>query len=58
MGGEAMGRWFRIAAAAAVIHIAAAAMHIMCGSAFAQTAFPSGPCIFSCPIPPVVASMS
>ena len=36
-----MGRWFRIAAAAAVIHIAAAAMQIMCGSAFAQTNFPS-----------------
>ena len=36
-----MGRWFRIAAAAALIHIAAAAMQIMCGSAFAQTNFPS-----------------
>ena len=36
-----MGRWFRIAAAAAVIHIAAVAMHIMCGGALAQTAFPS-----------------
>src|SRR3954465_12873937 len=43
MGGEALGRWFRIAAAAAVIHVAAAAMHITCGSAFAQTNFPSKP---------------
>ncbi len=32
-----MGRWFRTAAAAAVIQIAA----IVCGSAVAQTAFPS-----------------
>jgi len=38
-----MGRWFRIAAAAAVNHIAAVAMHIMCGGAVAQTAFPSRP---------------
>ena len=51
MGGEAMGRWFRIAAAAAVIHIAAAAMHITCGSAFAQTAFPSRPVHIFVPYP-------
>ena len=36
-----MGRWFRIAAAAAIIHIAVAAVPIMCGGAWAQTAFPS-----------------
>ena len=46
-----MGRWFRIAAAAAVIHIAAAAMHIMCGSAFAQTTFPSRPVHIFVPYP-------
>ena len=46
-----MGRWFRIAAAAAVIHIAAAAIHIMCGSAFAQTAFPSRPVHIFVPYP-------
>jgi tripartite-type tricarboxylate transporter receptor subunit TctC len=46
-----MGRWFRIAAAAAVIHIAAAVMHIMCGSAFAQTAFPSRPVHILVPYP-------
>src|SRR3954449_1797173 len=51
MGGEALGRWFRIAAAAAVIHIAAAAMHIMCGSAFAQAAFPSRPVHIFVPYP-------
>jgi tripartite-type tricarboxylate transporter receptor subunit TctC len=36
-----MGRWFRIAAAAAIIHITAAAVPIMCGGAWAQTAFRS-----------------
>jgi tripartite-type tricarboxylate transporter receptor subunit TctC len=36
-----MGSWFRIAAAAAVVHIAAAAMPFMCGTAFAQANFPS-----------------
>jgi len=46
-----MGRWFRIAAAAAVIHIAAAAIHVMCGSAFAQTAFPSRPVHILVPYP-------
>src|SRR3954451_12751540 len=51
MGGEALGRWFRIAAVAAAIHIAAAAMHIMCGSAFAQTAFPSRPVHIFVPYP-------
>src|SRR3954452_17977756 len=51
MGGEAPGRWFRIAAAAAVIHVAAAAMPIMCGSAFAQTAFPSRPVHILVPYP-------
>src|SRR5689334_12760243 len=46
-----MGRWFRIAAAAAVIHIAAAAMHIMCGTAFAQANFPSRPVHILVPYP-------
>jgi len=36
-----MGRWFRIAAAAAAIHIAAAVTPVICGGAVAQTAFPS-----------------
>src|ERR1044072_2718340 len=36
-----MGRWFRIAVAAAVVHIAAAASCILCGSASAQTNFSS-----------------
>jgi tripartite-type tricarboxylate transporter receptor subunit TctC len=36
-----MGRWFRIAAATAVVHIAAVALCIPCSSAFAQTNFPS-----------------
>src|SRR5438309_3866432 len=39
-----MGRWFRTAAAAAAIHI-------MCGSAFAQTAFPSRPVHIFVPYP-------
>src|SRR3954463_8793953 len=51
MGGEALGRWFRIVAAAAVIHIVAAVMHITCGSAFAQTAFPSRPVHIFVPYP-------
>src|SRR4029453_11568851 len=46
-----MGWWFRIAAAAAAIHFAAAAMHIMCGSAFAQTAFSSRPVHIFVPYP-------
>ena len=36
-----MGGWFRSAAAAAALHIAAAVTPVMCGGAFAQTAFPS-----------------
>src|SRR4029077_12490298 len=40
-GGDAMGRRFRIAAAAAIIHIVAAAVAVMWGGALAQTAFPS-----------------
>src|SRR5438067_1355399 len=43
-GGGAMGRWFRIAAAAAAIHI-------LCGSAFAQTIFPSRPVHIFVPYP-------
>src|SRR5438876_9423421 len=39
-----MGRWFRIAAAAAAIHI-------LCGSAFAQTIFPSRPVHIFVPYP-------
>src|SRR3954447_21904934 len=39
-----MGRWFRTAAAAAAIHI-------MCGSAFAQTNFPSRPVHIFVPYP-------
>ena len=39
-----MGRWFRIAAAAAAIHA-------MCGSAFAQTNFPSRPVHIFVPYP-------
>ena len=46
-----MGRWFRIAAAAAAIHIAAAAVHVMYGSAFAQTNFPSRPVHIFVPYP-------
>ncbi len=44
-----MGRWFRIAAAAAAIHVAAAVAHI--GSAVAQTAFPSKPVHILVPYP-------
>jgi tripartite-type tricarboxylate transporter receptor subunit TctC len=44
-----MGRWFRIAAAAAAIHVAAAVAHI--GSAVAQTAFPSRPVHVLVPYP-------
>jgi tripartite-type tricarboxylate transporter receptor subunit TctC len=46
-----MGRWFRIAAAAAAIHVAAAVAHIICGSAIAQTAFPSKPVHILVPYP-------
>ncbi len=46
-----MGRWFRIAAAAAAIDVAAAAMHIMCGIAVAQPAFPSRPVHILVPYP-------
>jgi tripartite-type tricarboxylate transporter receptor subunit TctC len=44
-----MGRWFRIAAAAAAIHVTAAVAHI--GSAVAQTAFPSRPVHILVPYP-------
>src|SRR3954469_1636556 len=36
-----MGGWFRRAAAGAALHIAAAVTPVICGGAFAQTAFPS-----------------
>ena len=36
-----MGGWFRSAAIAAALHIAAVVTPVMCGGAFAQTAFPS-----------------
>src|SRR4030095_8200581 len=50
-GRDAMGWWFRIAAAAAAIHFAAAVIHVMCGGASAQTAFPSRPVHIFVPYP-------
>jgi tripartite-type tricarboxylate transporter receptor subunit TctC len=45
-----MGRWFRIAAAAAAIHVVAG-VTTMCGGAVAQTAFPSRPVHILVPYP-------
>ena len=36
-----MGGWFRSAAAAAALHIAAVMTPVVCGEAFAQATFPS-----------------
>ena len=46
-----MGSWFRIAAAAAAVHMAAAVVSVGCGAAFAQTAFPSRPVHILVPYP-------
>lgn len=46
-----MGRWFRIAAVAAALHIVAAVTPVTCGGAIAQTAFPSRPVHILVPYP-------
>jgi len=46
-----MGRWFRIAAAVAAIHVVVVAAMIMSGGAVAQTAFPSRPVHILVPYP-------
>jgi len=52
-GGKPWAGGFRIAARGGVIHIAAVAMHIMCGGAVARRRSVEARAIFSCPIPPV-----